>query len=152
MELWFHYHVFCSQNLWEVNYSIYMHVYINAYLYINIYMANSPFDMLKPKTREVLYARMFRSHWLSMFENCQKEKEKQIGKFILIIIVIDTWVYVVQSPNRVWLFATPWTAAHQASLSFTISLNLLKLMCFTLVMPSNNLNLFPSSPLAPNLS
>ena len=28
---------------------------------------------------------------------------------------------VVQSFSRVWLFATPWTAAHQASLSFTIS-------------------------------
>ena len=27
----------------------------------------------------------------------------------------------VQSPSRVWLFATPWIAAHQISLSFTIS-------------------------------
>ena len=29
---------------------------------------------------------------------------------------------VSQSPSHVWLFATPWTAAHQASLSFTVSL------------------------------
>ena len=35
---------------------------------------------------------------------------------------------VVQSPNCVWLFATLWTAAHQASLSFTSSQSLLKLM------------------------
>ena len=35
---------------------------------------------------------------------------------------------VVQLLNCVWLFATPWTAADQASLSFIISLSLLKLM------------------------
>ena len=31
------------------------------------------------------------------------------------------WVVVVQSLSHVWLFMTPWTVAHQASLSFTIS-------------------------------
>ena len=36
--------------------------------------------------------------------------------------------FVVQSLSRVLLFATPWTAARQASLSFSISWNLLKLM------------------------
>ena len=36
-------------------------------------------------------------------------------------------------------FATPWTAACQASLSFAISQNLLKLMCIESVMPSNHL-------------
>ena len=35
--------------------------------------------------------------------------------------------------------ATPWTVAHQASLSFTISLSLLKLMSIKLMMPSNHL-------------
>ena len=35
---------------------------------------------------------------------------------------------VVYSLSRVQLFVTPWTAAHQASLSFTVSWNLLKLM------------------------
>ena len=34
----------------------------------------------------------------------------------------------VQSLSNVWLFANPWTAAHQASLSFTNSWNLFKLM------------------------
>ena len=38
----------------------------------------------------------------------------------------------------VGLSATPWTAVHQASLSFTISWNLFKFMSFELVMPSNN--------------
>ena len=35
----------------------------------------------------------------------------------------------VQLLSHVWLFATPWTAAHQASLSITNSRSLLKLMC-----------------------
>ena len=45
----------------------------------------------------------------------------------------------VQSLSCVWLFATPWTAACQASLSITNSLSLLKLMSIVLVMPSNHL-------------
>ena len=45
----------------------------------------------------------------------------------------------VQSLSRVWLFATPWTAARQASLSITNSWSLLKLMSIELVMPSNHL-------------
>ena len=46
---------------------------------------------------------------------------------------------VVQSLSHVWLFATPWTAACQTSLSFTISQSLLKLMFVESVMPSNHL-------------
>ena len=45
----------------------------------------------------------------------------------------------VQSLSRVRLFATPWTAALQASLSITNSLSLLKLMPIELVMPSSHL-------------
>ena len=45
----------------------------------------------------------------------------------------------VKSLSHVWLFATPWTAALQASLSITISRRLLKLMSIELVMPSNHL-------------
>ena len=41
--------------------------------------------------------------------------------------------------RAVWLLVTPWTAAHQASLSFTISQSLLKLMSIKLLMPSNHL-------------
>ena len=51
------------------------------------------------------------------------------------------WVFLssVQSLSRVRLFTTPWTAAHQASLSITNSQRLLKLMSIELVMPSNHL-------------
>ena len=45
----------------------------------------------------------------------------------------------VQSLSPVQLFVTPWTAAHQASLSFTNSWSLLKLVSIKLVMPSNHL-------------
>ena len=48
-------------------------------------------------------------------------------------------VVVVQSLSRVQLLVTPWTAPHQASLSFTISRSLLKLMSIKLVMPFNHL-------------
>ena len=49
---------------------------------------------------------------------------------------------VVQSLSRVGLFATPWTAAHQASLFITNSQSLLKLMSLESVMPSNHLVLY----------
>ena len=58
----------------------------------------------------------------------------------------------VQLPSHVQLFATPWTAAHQASLSITNSRSLLKLMSIKLVMPSNHLIMSPPSPPAFNLS
>ena len=48
-------------------------------------------------------------------------------------------VVFVQSLHHVWLFATPWTAACQASLSFTYSQSLLKLICIESVMLSNHL-------------
>ena len=48
-------------------------------------------------------------------------------------------VLVVQSLSCVWLFATPWTVACQASLSFTISCSLLKLRSIELTIPSNHL-------------
>ena len=47
--------------------------------------------------------------------------------------------FVVQLLSNVQLFATLWTAACQASLSFTISQNFLKLMSIESVMPSNHL-------------
>ena len=48
-------------------------------------------------------------------------------------------VQLFQSLNCVWLFATPWIAAHQASLSITNPWSLLKLMSIKSVMPSNHL-------------
>jgi len=60
------------------------------------------------------------------------------GLYIETMIMKEIEV-VVQSLSHVRLFATPWTAACQASLSFTISWSLLKLISLELVMPSNHL-------------
>ena len=56
----------------------------------------------------------------------------------------------VQTLSCVWLFATPWTAAHQVSPSFTIFWSLLKLMFIESVMPSNHLILCHPFPLLPS--
>ena len=53
--------------------------------------------------------------------------------------------------SGVRLFVTPWTAARQASLSFTISWSLLKLMSIELVMPSNHLVLCHPLLLLPSI-
>ena len=50
-----------------------------------------------------------------------------------------TAISSVQSLSRVWLFATPWTAARQASLSITNSWHPPKPMSIESVMPSNHL-------------
>ena len=57
----------------------------------------------------------------------------------------------VQSLSHVQLFATPWTAACQASLSITTSQSLLKLMSIKLVMPSNHLGFCCSLFLLPSI-
>ena len=64
-----------------------------------------------------------------------------------------TKVAVVKLLSRVRLFVTPWAAAHQAPLSFTISWSLLKLKFVESVMLSNHLFLCcPHFPPALNLS
>ena len=75
-------------------------------------------------------------------------KEKKLSAFMLchlsqrkhIKIKLHFCFYiVVQLLAHVLLFATPWTAAHQASLSFTISRSLLKFMSFQALMLFNQL-------------
>ena len=53
--------------------------------------------------------------------------------------------------SHVWLFVTPWTATHQASLSITSSWSLSKLMSIVLVMPSNHLILCHPLLLLPSI-
>ena len=61
------------------------------------------------------------------------------------------YVVVLQLLSHFLFFATPWTAACQASLSFTISQSLLKLMSIESVMPSNNLILCHPCLLLPSM-
>ena len=58
---------------------------------------------------------------------------------------------LVQSLSHVRFFVTPWTAAHQASLSFTVSQSLFKLMSIESVKPSNHLILCHPLPLLPSI-
>ena len=59
--------------------------------------------------------------------------------------------FLVQSLGRVRLFVTPWTAAHQASMSITDSQSLLKLMSIQSVMPSSHLIHYHSLLLLPSI-
>ena len=108
------------------------------------------------------------TEWISLyskglsrvFSNTTVQKHQFFGlsfifqghSFIFFLTVIINWQLVytshlvrsiqfcsVQSLSHVWLFATPWTAAHQASPSVTNSQSLLKLMSIESVMTSNHL-------------
>ena len=71
----------------------------------------------------------------------------------LLLSGLCTWhaKHAVQSLSRIRLFATPWTAARQASLSFTNSWSLLKPMSIESVMPSNHLILCHPLLLLPSI-
>jgi len=72
-----------------------------------------------------------------------KVKSLNICIYCKIIITISLFnicphISSVQSLSHIWLFATPWTTACQASLSITNSWSLLKLMSIESVIPSNH--------------
>ena len=58
----------------------------------------------------------------------------------------------VQLLSRVWLFATPWTAAYQASLSITNSWSLIKLLSIKPLIPSNHCPLLLLPSIFPSIS
>ena len=64
---------------------------------------------------------------------------------VIVLGISERLFSSIQSLSCVWLFATPWTAACQASLSITNSQSLLKFTSIALVMPSNHL--IPCHPL-----
>ena len=64
---------------------------------------------------------------------------------------LECWSVIVQSLSHVQPFVTPWTAAYQTSLSFTISWRLLKLMSTDLMMSSNHLILCQPLLLMPSI-
>ena len=77
--------------------------------------------------------------------------ERKIKVYPYVSLFIRILVIVVQLLSHVQIFAATWTAAHQASLSFTISQSLLKLMSIELVMPSNHLILCGPLLLLPSI-
>ena len=70
----------------------------------------------------------------------------QQGSWVQVLVLpifSSHWWIVVQSPSHVWLFVTPWTTAHQASLSPTILWSLPKITFIELVTPAHHLILCP---------
>ena len=85
--------------------------------------------------------------------NCLDKTKTCIRQSWITVGVWQSDIIVVLLLSCFWLFEIPWTAARQASLSFTISHSFLKLTCIELMMPSNHLILCcPLSPPALNLS
>ena len=74
------------------------------------------------------------------WKKINKIVHRQLQKhFIMLIFANFLSLNSVQLLSCVWLFATPWTAAHQASLSITNSWSLPRLMSIESVVPSNHL-------------
>ena len=71
--------------------------------------------------------------------HCQKSSAKLLCYFAWYLGITNIAFISVQLLSHVRLCATPWTAACQASLSFTNNWSLLRLMSIELVMPSNYL-------------
>ena len=90
----------------------------------------------------------FQKHKTTLWEACNLEKHMYFQVFCFLWMpctaVYECHLYLfqfnsVQSLSRVRLFATPWIAAWQASLSITNSRSSPKLMCIESVMPSSHL-------------
>ena len=84
-------------------------------------------------------------------------KSYRLGKKVKLYLLTENMTFHVGNPSSVqllscvWLSVTPWTAAHQASLSITNSWSLLKFMSIELVMPSNHLILCHPLLLLPSI-
>ena len=77
-----------------------------------------------------------------LLDNYPKFLRHQFSKHKLLSCTLKSWVeviFVAVVQSLCPLFVTPWAATHQASLSFTISQSLLKLMPIQSVTPSNHL-------------
>ena len=86
------------------------------------------------------------SFWGPIFSSLNGNNSTSLVRtaiYLYFVSLVDTHLttvkplVVVQSLSHVWLCVTPCTATHQASLSFTISRSLLKLMSIELMIPSN---------------
>ena len=100
-----------------------------------------------------------------MFWKSREEKSKlqqgimEPDSDLMVHILSSTYAVItlssVQSLSHVWLFATPWIVAHQASLSITNSWSKLRLTSIELVMPSSHLilcrPLLVVSPIPPSI-
>ena len=103
---------------------------------------------------------MLRSYFVPLFPSpavstvcslCLRLCSCPANRFISASFLDSIYICTVQSLSHVRLFATPWIAARQASLSITISRSLRKLMSIESVMPSNHLILCRPLLLLPSI-
>ena len=97
-------------------------------------MAPSRPPACKPHKCPILISHFFSYHFASLCWDRKNWSSSEPQKCHPAVSVV-----VVQSLSHVWLFVTPWTTAHQASLSSTDSWSLLKFTSIELVMLSNHL-------------
>ena len=92
--------------------------------------------------------------WIYVYISVESVFRRLIGHSKGVSFIFNQFS-LVQSLSHVWLFATPWIAARQASLSITISQSSLKLTSIELVMPSSHLilchPLFLLPPIPPSI-
>ena len=88
---------------------------------------------------------------LASIYSAQYNRHRSCTQGSHILVGMADKVVVVQLVSHVRLFVTPWTVAHQASLSFTISWSLLNLLSIKLVMPPNPFILFCPLLLLPSI-
>ena len=81
------------------------------------------------------------NEWLNECSTIHKLKNIWAVSSLLLLQIRFKQAFIssVQSLSSVWLFVTPWTEAHQASLAIINSWSLLKLMPIKSVIPSNHL-------------
>ena len=90
-------------------------------------------------------------HWEACSLSLVPPGKPQSCSWIIKTTIVENQFSSVQLLSCVRLFVTPWTAAHQASLSITNSWSLLKLTSIETVMPSNHLILCCSLLLLPSI-
>ena len=107
-------------------------------LYKNLYCTKTCFTHLWHVCFKILSG-ILHSTGVWSFPYNLRLQELFVCEIIWAYFLFTSFSQSVQSLSRVHLFATPWTAACQASLSITNSRSLLKLMSIESVMPSNHL-------------
>ena len=155
----FHHNCHLSLGLWE-SHTFKLHFIVNTgflllfFIWLPSNMHTQSFIFLVPISFSILsMIRILHSNLLS---------ELFLSSDLLLSYTVPRFSVVIQSLSRVWLLETPWSAACQASLSFTVPWILLKLMSTESVMPTNYLILccpllllpsnFPTIKVLPNES
>ena len=133
----------------EVNKEDVEHIHTHTHTHTHIYIHTMEYYSAIEKNEIMPFA----ATWMNLeIIILSKVRQRNTNIFLWYSIWYCLYlVVVVQSLGPVWLFATPWTAAFQASLSFTISLSLFKLMSIESVIPSNQFILCHSLLFLPSI-